>query len=82
MHITNQKFSFYIFMVGNLLNIFIEHDLNVLIIFWHIIKMYNCDPYNVLLAIATNIPVLLMSMTAFVLQGHIYECSLNVQNVF
>ncbi len=31
--------------------------------------MYNFDPYNVLLAIATNIPVLLM--TAFVLQGHI-----------
>ncbi len=33
--------------------------------------MYNFDPYNVLLAIATNIAVLLM--TAFVLQGHIYE---------
>ncbi len=32
--------------------------------------MYNFDPYNVLLAIATNIPVLLM--TAFVLQGHIW----------
>ncbi len=32
-----------------------EHDLNI--------------PYNVLLAIAPNIPVLLM--TAFVLQGHI-----------
>ncbi len=27
-------------------------------------------PYNVILAIATNIPVLLM--TGFVLQGHIY----------
>ncbi len=33
--------------------------------------MDNFDPYNVLLSIATNIPVLLM--TAFVLQGHIYE---------
>ncbi len=32
--------------------------------------MYNFDPYNVLLAIATNIPVLLM--TAFVLQTHTY----------
>ncbi len=32
--------------------------------------MYNFDPYNVLLAISTNIAVLLM--TAFVLQGHIY----------
>ncbi len=30
--------------------------------------MYNFDSYNVLLAIATNISVLLM--TAFVLQGH------------
>ncbi len=33
--------------------------------------MDNFDPYNVLLAIATNIPVLLM--TAFVLQGHVYD---------
>ncbi len=38
--------------------------------FWHKRKMYNFDPYNVLLAIATNIPVLLM--TAFVLLGHIF----------
>ncbi len=27
MHITYHKFSFYIFTVGNLLNIFMEHDL-------------------------------------------------------
>ncbi len=33
MHINNQKLSFEIFMVGNLLNIFMEHDLNILIIF-------------------------------------------------
>ncbi len=26
MHITYQKFSFYIFTVGHLLNIFMEHD--------------------------------------------------------
>ncbi len=32
--------------------------------------MDNFEPYNVLLSIATNIPVLLM--TAFVLQGHIW----------
>ncbi len=38
--------------------------------FCHKIKMYNFDPFNVLLVIATNIAVLLM--TAFVLQGHIY----------
>ncbi len=28
MHITNQKLSFDIFMVGNLQNIFMKHDLN------------------------------------------------------
>ncbi len=38
--------------------------------FWHKIKMYNFEPYTVLLAIVTNIAVLLM--TAFVLQSHIY----------
>ncbi len=27
MHITNQKLSFKIFTIGNLLNIFMEHDL-------------------------------------------------------
>ncbi len=33
MHITNQKLSFDIFMVGHLQNIFMEHDLNILMIF-------------------------------------------------
>ncbi len=33
--------------------------------------MDNIDSYNVLLDIATNIPVLFK--TAFVLQGHIYS---------
>ncbi len=37
--------------------------------FWHKIKLNNFDPYNVLLSIATNIPVLLM--TVFKLQGQI-----------
>ncbi len=68
MHITNQKLRFDIFTVGNLQNIFMEHDLNILINFCHKRKMYNFEPYNVLLSIATNIPVLLMS--AFVLQRH------------
>ncbi len=67
MHINNQKLSFDIFTVGNLLNIFMEHDLNILMIFWHKRKMYNFDPYNVLLAIATNIPVLLMSAGSHIL---------------
>ncbi len=37
--------------------------------FWHKIKINNVDPYNVFLAIATNIPVLLK--TGFVIQGRI-----------
>ncbi len=32
MHITNQKLSFNIFTVGNVQNIFMEHDLNILMI--------------------------------------------------
>ncbi len=63
MHITNQKLSFDIFTVGNLQNIFMEHDL------WHKRKIYNFDPNNVLLAIATKIPMWFMSGS--VVQGHI-----------
>ncbi len=33
MHITNQKLSFDIFMVRNVQNIFMEHDLNIIMIF-------------------------------------------------
>ncbi len=33
MHITNHKLCFNIFMIWNVLNIFPEHDLNILIIF-------------------------------------------------
>ncbi len=33
MHINDQKFSFDIFMVENVLNIFMEHGLNILLIF-------------------------------------------------
>ncbi len=32
-HFNNQKLSFNIFTVGNLLNIFMEHDLNIIMIF-------------------------------------------------
>ncbi len=39
-----------------------EHDFNILMIFGII---YHFEPYNVLLAIATNIPVLLMSISEF-----------------
>ncbi len=68
MNITNQKLSFNIFMVRNLQNIFMEHDLNILMIFGIKEKIYNFDPYNVFLAIATNIPQRLKS--GFVFQGH------------
>ncbi len=69
MHITNQKLSFDIVTVGNLQNIFMEHDLYLISNdFWHKRKIYHFDPCNVFLVIATNIPMLLM--TAFVLQGH------------
>ncbi len=44
-------------------------DYMIYIIFWHKRKINNFDPYNVLLAIAKNIPVLLK--LGFVLQGHI-----------
>ncbi len=61
LYIYGRKFTKYLHGTWSLLN--------SLMIFG--IKMDNFDPYNVLLAIATNIPVLLM--TAFVLQGHIYD---------
>ncbi len=67
MHITNQKLSFDIFTVGNL-----QKYLNVTWSLLNILmKIDNFDPYNVLLAIATNIPVRLMAV--FVVQGHILE---------
>ncbi len=68
MHINNQKFSFYIFTV---LNIFMEHDLNILMIFGIKKKKYNFDPYNVILVFAAHIPQRLKS--GFVVQGHIYR---------
>ncbi len=46
-----------------------EHDLYLISLMIFGIKKKKIDPYNVLLSIATNIPVLLM--TAFVLQDHI-----------
>ncbi len=61
-HITDQKLSF------DYSRTFTKY-LNILMIFWHKRKIDNFDPYNVFLAIATNLPVLLM--TGFVIQGHI-----------
>ncbi len=72
MHITNQKLSFDIFMVGNLLNIFMEHDLHFisLNLMFGIKEKSIILTQTILLDIATNIPVRLM--TGFVVQGHIY----------
>ncbi len=46
MHITNQKLSFDIFTVGNVQNLFIEHDLYL---YWFLAQhffFFNFDPYN------------------------------------
>ncbi len=40
-------------MIGHLLNILMEYDLIILMIFG-VTETYNFDPYNVLLSIATN----------------------------
>ncbi len=80
MHFTNLKLGFDIFMVGYLLTILIKHDPNY---FWHKRNMDNFESYNVLLAIAANIHVLIKTdsvliktdsvliKTDSVIQGHI-----------
>ncbi len=40
--------------------------------YWHKINVFNFDPYNVLLATATNIPMCLK--TGFLVQGHESSC--------
>ncbi len=62
MHITNQKLSFDIFTVGNLQNIFMEHDLNILMIFGIKEKCivgycykYTCAAYDCFCAPGTHI---------------------------
>ncbi len=57
MHIT-QKLSFDIFTVGNLLNIFMEHDLLDILMIFGINEKSFILTHTMLLAIATNIPVL------------------------
>ncbi len=73
MHITDQKFRFDKFTVGNSLNIFMEHDLNILMIFGIKEKLIILTHAMYFLAIATNIPQRLK--TGFLLQGHIYSRS-------
>ncbi len=71
MHVPNQKLSWYIYSRKFAKYIHGTWSLfNILMIFGIKEKIYNFDPYNVFLAIATNIPQRLK--TGFVLQGHIY----------
>ncbi len=69
MHINNQKLSFDIFTVGNLLNIFMEHDLNILMMFGIKLKCiilthtlyycyyykYSCAAYDCVCAPGTHL---------------------------
>ncbi len=66
MHITNQKFSFDIFTVGNVQNILMENQS-----FW---------PIQVLLAISKNISVRLKN-TGFMVQGHKWIATVSRGNV-
>ncbi len=76
-HITYQKLRFDIFTVRNVLNIFMEHDLYLII--FGIKENNNFDTCSVFLAIATNIPQRLK--TGFVLQGHKYDKGPNLTTI-
>ncbi len=69
MHITNQKLRLDIFTIINVLNIFMEHDLNILMIFG-IKEKCIILIHTMYFWLHINIPQRLN--TGFMLQGHIF----------
>ncbi len=71
MHITNQKLSFDIFTVRNVQNIFMEHDLNILMIFgikekWIILTHTMYTNIHVLLMTGTHMHILEFPYSVFI----------------
>ncbi len=78
-HITNQKLSFDIFMVGNFLNIFMEHNIYLIsfILKWDKTILYSFgiifgDNFDPPIQCIVGYCYKYLIMTGFVIQGHIY----------
>ncbi len=80
MHITNQKWSFDIFTVRNSLNIFMEHDLNILMIF--VIKEKCIILTHTVYCWILNIPVLWLLLCCRVTYVHLFFVNVFVLTLF